>query len=63
MSQSPHSDTVGPPSFDAAFQAGLETLIAWRRDVRRFSDRSIPQEVIEHLLDIAQLSPSVGNAT
>jgi 5,6-dimethylbenzimidazole synthase len=62
MSQSPHSDTVGPPSFDAAFQAGLETLIAWRRDVRRFSDRSIPQEVIEHLLDIAQLSPSVGNA-
>jgi 5,6-dimethylbenzimidazole synthase len=50
------------PSFDAAFRAKLETLIAWRRDVRRFSDRPVPQPLIDELLDLAQLSPSVGNS-
>jgi hypothetical protein len=34
--------TAAPPRFDAGFQAGLATLIAWRRDVRRFSDRPVP---------------------
>jgi 5,6-dimethylbenzimidazole synthase len=51
-----------PPRFDAAFRAELETLIAWRRDVRRFSDRPVPQPLIDELLDLAQLSPSVGNS-
>jgi 5,6-dimethylbenzimidazole synthase len=50
------------PVFDAAFRDRLETLIAWRRDVRRFSDHPVPAELVEHLLDLAQLSPSVGNA-
>jgi 5,6-dimethylbenzimidazole synthase len=54
--------TESPPSFDAAFQHRLETLIAWRRDVRRFSGRPIPPDLIEHLLDLAQLAPSVGNS-
>jgi 5,6-dimethylbenzimidazole synthase len=48
--------------FDDAFQAKLAALIAWRRDVRRFSDRPVPPALIEHLLDLAQLSPSVGNS-
>jgi 5,6-dimethylbenzimidazole synthase len=51
-----------PPLFDDAFRARLTTLIAWRRDVRRFSDRPVPAALIEGLLDIAQLSPSVGNS-
>ncbi|WP_428486246.1 5,6-dimethylbenzimidazole synthase [Rhodopila sp.] len=50
------------PSFDEAFQARLATLIAWRRDVRRFSDRPVPPSLIDDLLDTAQLSPSVGNS-
>jgi 5,6-dimethylbenzimidazole synthase len=50
------------PSFDEAFRARLTTLIAWRRDVRRFGVRPVPQALIEELLDIAQLSPSVGNS-
>ena len=54
--------TETPPSFDAAFQDRLETLIAWRRDVRRFSGRPVPPDLIEHLLDLAQLAPSVGNS-
>jgi len=43
-------------------RSGLAALIAWRRDVRRFSDRPVPPSLIEELLDIAQLSPSVGNS-
>ena len=56
------ADPTVPPRFDDAFRARLETLIAWRRDVRRFSDRPIPAPLIEHLLDLAQFSPSVGNS-
>ncbi len=51
-----------PPTFDDTFRAQLATLIAWRRDVRRFSDRPVPAALIEDLLDVAQLSPSVGNS-
>ena len=51
-----------PPSFDETFRARLATLMAWRRDVRRFSDRPVPAALIEGLLDTAQLSPSVGNS-
>jgi 5,6-dimethylbenzimidazole synthase len=50
------------PAFDAAFRDQLESLIAWRRDVRRFSTRPVPAPVIEQLLDLAQMSPSVGNS-
>jgi 5,6-dimethylbenzimidazole synthase len=50
------------PSFDAAFRAELETLIAWRRDVRRFSDRPVPETLLDRLLDLTQLAPSVGNS-
>ena len=52
----------GSPNFDAEFRDRLETLIAWRRDVRRFSERPVPPDLIDHLLDIAQLAPSVGNS-
>lgn len=50
------------PTFDASFQQGLRTLIAWRRDVRRFAAKPVPQALIEDLLDVAQLSASVGNS-
>lgn len=50
------------PVFSETFRAELATLLAWRRDVRRFTDRPVPQETIDHLLDMAQLSPSVGNS-
>ncbi len=49
------------PAFGAPFRAELGELIAWRRDVRRFQDRPVPRPLIEELLDVAQLSPSVGN--
>ena len=53
---------TAPPEFDAAFRARLEDLIAWRRDVRRFRRAPVDPAVIDHLLDVAQLAPSVGNS-
>lgn len=53
---------MSPPDFDATFRSQLAELIAWRRDVRRFSDRAVPTALIDSLLDTAQLSPSVGNS-
>ncbi|MEQ8825565.1 MAG: 5,6-dimethylbenzimidazole synthase [Filomicrobium sp.] len=50
------------PTFDAAFQDQLEALFVWRRDVRRFKTEPVPPNLIEDLLRIANLSPSVGNS-
>ncbi len=47
--------------FDAAFQAEFADLVAWRRDVRRFRTDPIPEETLEILFRLAELSPSVGN--
>ncbi len=47
--------------FDAAFQAEFADLLAWRRDVRRFRTDAIPEETLEILFGLAELSPSVGN--
>lgn len=50
------------PVFDDEFRTELDTLMAWRRDVRRFDSRPIDPKVIDDLLDRACLAPSVGNA-
>lgn len=55
-------EDIVPPRFDAGFEAELETLFAWRRDVRHFRTEPLPQGEIERLLELAQLAPSVGNA-
>ena len=53
---------AAPPLFDDAFRASLEQLFRWRRDVRRFRTDAVPTDLIAHLLDLAHLSPSVGNS-
>jgi 5,6-dimethylbenzimidazole synthase len=50
------------PEFGHEFRESFATLCAWRRDVRRFTTDPIPPETLDRLLDIAQLSPSVGNS-
>lgn len=42
--------------------ASFETLIAWRRDVRRFKPDPVSPDLLAHLLDVANLAPSVGNS-
>ncbi len=51
-----------PPRFDDAFRAQLRSLLAWRRDVRRFRRDPVPREWLADMTEAAQLSPSVGNS-
>ncbi|MFQ5763573.1 MAG: 5,6-dimethylbenzimidazole synthase [Rhodospirillales bacterium] len=53
---------AGPPAFDAAFRARLDDLIRWRRDVRRFRADAVEDALIEELVGLAALAPSVGNS-
>src|SRR5258708_2781304 len=50
------------PVFDENFRKELWRLIEWRRDVRRFRTVPVPQALVDELLDLVQLSPSVGNS-
>ncbi|MCJ2044671.1 5,6-dimethylbenzimidazole synthase [Methylobacterium sp. J-078] len=49
-------------SFDAAFRETLAELFAWRRDVRRFRPDPVDESLLRACLDLATLSPSVGNS-
>ena len=40
----------------------FEDLVRWRRDVRRFRTDPVASDVLDELLAIADLSPSVGNS-
>lgn len=48
------------PIFEPAFQAELDALFRWRRDVRRFRLDPLPTGLLDQLLEIANASPSVG---
>jgi 5,6-dimethylbenzimidazole synthase len=50
------------PQFNDRFRHELRELLRWRRDVRHFHTDPIPAEMVEELLDLACLAPSVGNA-
>ncbi len=59
---SPPSNSVNTPVFDAAFREQFETLLAWRRDVRRFRSEPVPESLLEEVLATARFAPSVGNS-
>jgi 5,6-dimethylbenzimidazole synthase len=50
------------PQFNDRFRYDLKQLLRWRRDVRRFRTDPISDALVEELLDLACLAPSVGNA-
>ena len=54
------SAIASAPVFDDAFRAQLRDLFRWRRDVRHFRREPVQAELLEELLDIATLAPSVG---
>lgn len=62
MSDSSQNQSGEAPVFDPVFRASLARLLAWRRDVRRFRGEPIDRALLQDLLGLATLSPSVGNA-
>ena len=48
------------PQFDDQFRALLTELLVWRRDVRHFRPDPLPAGLIQQLLALACLAPSVG---
>ncbi len=54
-------DTPDAPRFDEDFQERLQQLILWRRDVRRFKADPVEPALIDRLIGLASLAPSVGN--
>lgn len=48
------------PFFDEPFINTLTQLIQWRRDVRRFRSEPVAPDLLERLIHLASLSPSVG---
>ena len=50
----------GPARFDDDFRRRFRELLIWRRDVRRFLGTPLPDGLLEELLALACLAPSVG---
>ena len=50
----------GAPSFDEGFLADFERLLRWRRDVRRFKSDALPPGMLDGLMRLTALAPSVG---
>lgn len=50
------------PVFDQNFADAFEQLLVWRRDVRRFKTDPLDADTVKHLIELACLAPSVGNA-
>lgn len=50
------------PVFDQTFATTFEQLLVWRRDVRRFKTDALDDQTVKHLIELACLAPSVGNA-
>src|ERR1700730_16821026 len=48
------------PVFDETFRKQFENLLRWRRDVRSFRRDPVDPRLIEHLIGLASLAPSVG---
>ncbi|QCI67245.1 5,6-dimethylbenzimidazole synthase [Phreatobacter stygius] len=47
-------------AFDPAFRSELTRLLTWRRDVRHFLGRPLPEGALARLVGLAALAPSVG---
>jgi 5,6-dimethylbenzimidazole synthase len=48
------------PLFNETFYKELRLLLEWRRDVRRFCTDPLPNGLVEELVTLASLAPSVG---
>lgn len=51
---------IAGPSFDDGFRARLLDLFRWRRDVRHFRREPLAAGLLDQLIGVADLAPSVG---
>lgn len=51
-----------PLAFSASFSRDFLDLLAWRRDVRHFRSDPVDQELVDRLVALTNLAPSVGNS-
>src|ERR1051325_3007733 len=54
--------TFEEPQFDDGFRRQFEELLKWRRDVRSFRRDTVDPRLLEHLISLASLAPSVGDS-
>jgi len=50
------------PDFSAGFRGEFEQLLRWRRDTRHFLADPVDERVFQHLIDLSNFAPSVGNS-
>ena len=55
-----HSNAASGPIFDRGFHERLLELFRWRRDVRHFRAEPVPAALLEQVIAVASLAPSVG---
>ena len=55
-------DLETAPGFDGAFRERLVDLLRWRRDVRRFRRDPLDPGLVDRLVALACLAPSVGHS-
>lgn len=48
------------PEFSESFRQEFEDLLRWRRDIRSFRSDPVDARLVEHLICLASLAPSVG---
>lgn len=58
----PTESDAGAPHFADGFYADFLTLLRWRRDVRGFDPRPVPDAELALALAAVDLAPSVGNS-
>lgn len=51
---------MSPPQFSQNFIQDLEKLFSWRRDVRHFESTPVEESLLDYLLEISCMAPSVG---
>lgn len=51
---------MSPPQFSQDFIQDLEKLFSWRRDVRHFESTPVDDQLLDYLLEISCMAPSVG---
>ena len=52
--------TLHEPEFGKILRQQIEELLRWRRDVRSFRSDPVDARLLEHLICLASLAPSVG---